>query len=96
MRIVYWRDIPAQVVVKTGRKSARRELPARFIEAIDMCAMRSGATGTDDYLSEWRRGEPIKVDNDLDGEADKALARIIAEYGGQRLTRLVQQGGTEE
>ena len=28
--IVYWRDIPAQVIVKQGRTSAKRELAARF------------------------------------------------------------------
>ena len=41
--IVYWRDIPAQVIVKKGRQNAKRELPLRFTEAIDMCAMRIGA-----------------------------------------------------
>ena len=34
--IVYWRDIPAQVIVKKGRTSAKRELTLRFTEAIDM------------------------------------------------------------
>ena len=55
--IVYWRDIPAQVIVKAGRKSAKRELPVRFVQAIDACAMRVGATDTDAYLAEWRRGD---------------------------------------
>ena len=41
--IVYWRDIPAQVIIKRGRASAKRELSLRFTEAIDMCAMRTGA-----------------------------------------------------
>ena len=41
--IVYWRDIPAQVIVKKGRQNAKRELQLRFTEAIDMAAMRSGA-----------------------------------------------------
>ncbi len=54
--IVYWRDIPAQVIIKQGRKSAKRELSLRFTEAIDMCAMRTGAAETDDYLAEWRKG----------------------------------------
>ncbi|TIV10197.1 MAG: hypothetical protein E5W02_20945, partial [Mesorhizobium sp.] len=49
--VVYWRDIPAQVIVKKGRQNAKRELPLRFTEAIDMCAMRTGAGGTDDYLA---------------------------------------------
>ena len=28
--IVYWRDIPAQVIVRKGRRSAKRELPLRL------------------------------------------------------------------
>ena len=57
LTILYWRDIPAQVIAKAGRTSAKRELPLRFTEAIDMAAMRSGAAGTDDYLAAWRRGD---------------------------------------
>lgn len=68
---VYWRDIPAQVIVKKGRTSAKRELSLRFTEAIDMCAMRSGAHETDDYLADWRRGAPESVSDDLEAEADK-------------------------
>ena len=40
--IVYWRDIPAQVIVRQGRTSEKRELPERFIQAIDRAAMRAG------------------------------------------------------
>jgi Virulence factor len=96
LTILYWRDIPAQVIVKAGRKSAKRELPLRFTEAIDMCAMRTGAAGTDDYLAQWRRGDPVPVDNDIESEADNALARIDQEYDKGRLIRLVNQGGTEQ
>lgn len=91
--IVYWRDIPAQVIVKKGRQSAKRELPLRFTEAIDMCAMRVGARDTDAYLAEWRRGDPLPVGDDLDVEADKALAEIDAKYDDQALKALVKQGG---
>ena len=28
--IVYWRDIPAQVIVGKGRRGAKRQLPERF------------------------------------------------------------------
>lgn len=91
--VVYWRDIPAQVIVKKGRASAKRELPLRFTEAIDMCAMRTGAADTDDYLSEWRRGDPIVVGDDLEAEADNAIAAIEAEFTGERLKALVHSGG---
>jgi hypothetical protein len=62
--IVYWRDIPAQVIVKKGRQNAKRELSLRFTEAIDMCAMRTGAGETDAYLAEWRKADPIPVSDD--------------------------------
>lgn len=91
--IVYWRDIPAQIIVRQGRKSAKRELPLRFTEAIDMCAMRTGASETDDYLAEWRRGDPETVSDDLEAEADKAMAAIESDYPRERLAALVKAGG---
>ena len=57
LTILYWRDIPSQVIVKAGRKTAKRELPERFIRAIDAAAMRSGAQSTDAYLADWRRAD---------------------------------------
>ena len=33
--IVYWRDIPAQVIVGKGRHGAKRQLTERFEKAID-------------------------------------------------------------
>lgn len=91
--IVYWRDIPAQVIVKKGRSNAKRELSLRFTEAIDMAAMRSGAAETDDYLAEWRKGDPETVSDDLEAEADKAAAALEAEYDKERLVTLVNAGG---
>lgn len=55
--VLYWRDIPAQVIVRKGRATAKRELPERFSVAIDACAMRVGAKDSDAYLAEWRKGE---------------------------------------
>lgn len=91
--IVYWRDIPAQVIVRKGRQNAKRELPIRFTEAIDMCAMRVGARDSDAYLAEWRRGAPVAVSDDLDAEADKARDAIEAEFDDVRLKALVKAGG---
>lgn len=93
LTIVYWRDIPAQVIVRSGRKTARRELAPRFQEAIDRAAMRSGARESEAYLAEWRRGEPSSCGEDIEAEAEKAAARLEAEYDAQRLDELVACGG---
>jgi hypothetical protein len=95
LTILYWRDIPSQVVVKAGRASAKRELPERFIRAIDAAAMRAGATGTDEYLADWRRGEPVPCGDDLEAEASAAAARIEAEYDNHRLAQLAKHDGRE-
>ena len=93
--VVYWRDIPAQVIIKKGRATAKRELSLRFTEAIDMCAMRTGAAETDDYLAEWRRADPVEVSYDLEAEAEKATAELEAAYDKERLVALVKGGGRE-
>ncbi len=96
LQIVYWRDIPAQVVVKAGRRSvARRELSLRFTEAIDMCAMRSGNADSDEYLAEWRRADPTEVGDDLEMEAEKAADALETEYDKERLVALVKSDGRE-
>jgi hypothetical protein len=93
--IVYWRDIPAQVIVRRGRQNAKRELPLRFTEAIDMCAMRVGARDSDAYLAEWRKGAPVPVSDDLEAEADKALADIDSVYTREKLVQLVKAEGRD-
>ncbi|WP_306120926.1 MULTISPECIES: virulence factor [unclassified Roseitalea] len=91
--IVYWRDIPAQVIVRERRTVARRQLPPRFMQAIDACAMRVGARDSDAYLAQWRKGAPETVSDALDAESERACARIEAEYPRERLARLVGNAG---
>jgi Virulence factor len=91
--VIYWRDIPAQVIVREKRTTEKRELPERFIQAIDRCAMAVGAKDSDAYLAEWRRGDPVPCGDDLAAEADAALVELIATYDDVRLKALVAAGG---
>ena len=95
LTILYWRDIPSQVVVKAGRSSAKRELSERFIRAIDAAAMHAGAKDADAYLAEWRRGEPAACGDDLESEATAAAERLEAEYDTHRLAVLARHDGRE-
>lgn len=90
---VYWRDIPAQVIAKKGRETAKRHLGERFEQAIDRAAMRANLRDTDGYLAEWRRGEPQECGDDLDAEAAALAERLNAEYDEARLKALVMAGG---
>ena len=78
--IVYWRDIPAQVIVGKGRRASKKQLPERFEQAIDRAAMKTGAAGDDAYLAEWRKSNPIEVEGDAEEVAKSEADRINAEY----------------
>lgn len=93
--IVSWRDIPAQVIVKAGRRTAKRPLADRFQKAIDRAAMRAKLRDTDAYLAEWRRTRSGECGDDLEAEADRIAARIDADYPHARLTALVAKGGLD-
>ena len=95
LTVVYWRDIPAQVIARAGGRSrtARRALPDRFQEAIDRAAMRAGLAGSDTYLAEWRRGDPIAGSGDPQAEADALARRLENEFTDERLAALVATGG---
>ena len=91
--VVYWRDIPAQVIVGKGRRGAKRPLPERFEQAIDRAAMKVGAQDTDAYLAEWRKAAPYSVDGDQDAVAEAEAARLDAEYDQERLKLLIGNDG---
>ena len=93
--VVFWRDIPAQVIVQKGRKRERRQLPERFIQAIDRAAMKAGLADSDGYLEQWRKGQPSPCGDDLVAEADKAAAEIEKRYDIQALKILIEQNGWE-
>ena len=91
--IVYWRDIPAQVIVGSGRRAAKMPLPERFEVAIDRCAMRAGARESDAYLAEWRKGEPYLVEGDAADVASGEAARLEAEFSQDTITALIANDG---
>ena len=91
--IVYWRDIPAQVIVGKGRRGSKAPLPERFEQAIDRAAMKIGAKDADAYLSEWRKADPFSVDGDPATIAKSEADRIDVEYDQSRLKTLIDNDG---
>lgn len=89
---VYWRDIPAQVIAKERRDTAKIVLSERFAEAIDKAAMRARMAGTDAYLEQWRR-EVVNCGRDLQAAADEAAAKLEHEFDDAKLEVYVKNGG---
>ncbi len=94
-QIFYWRDIPAQVRVRSEDKKVSRPLAHRFQVAIDEAAMQSGATESGAYLEEWRTSEWQTRDGELESVADGLVAELEARYSGAVVRDLVKQGGYE-
>lgn len=91
--IVYWRDIPAQVIVGKGRRGAKKQLSERFEQAIDRCAMKVGASGSDAYLAEWRKAAPYPVEGERAEIAEAEAAKLEAAYDKARLKALIDKEG---
>jgi hypothetical protein len=89
---VYWRGIPARVIAKTGRRSAKVQLSLRFQRAIDRAAMRAGKGRSDVYLSDWRR-EMATCGDDLDVEARTEADRLEERYTNDDLLALIRAHG---
>ena len=91
---VYWREIPAQVIAKRGRESAKVVLADRFQVAIDRAAMRAGTGSSDHYLADWKR-VPRACGGDLGAEAAREARRLEALFDDVRLERMVKAGGVD-
>jgi hypothetical protein len=76
--VVYWRDIPAQVIVGKGRRGAKAPLPERDSDA---------------YLAEWRKASPYEVAGEDAEVAQSEAARLDATYGPDRLRALIAADG---
>ena len=93
--VISWRDIPAQVIVKRGRESAKVQLSHRFQEAVDRAAMRAGKGSSDAYLADWARSAPRPCGDDLQAEASAEAERLEAKFTDEDLERLVRSKGVD-
>jgi hypothetical protein len=91
--IVYWRDIPAQVIVGKGRRGSKRQLEERFEQAIDRAAMKVNAKDSDAYLAEWRKAAPYALEGEAGEVAEAEAKRLEAEYDQDRLKTLIANDG---
>lgn len=92
--LIYWRDIPSQVIAQRGRKREKVMLTHRFQEAIDRAAMRAGKGSSDAYMEEWRRDTSmVEVDSDLREFAESEAARLESEFSDDQLTQLIRSHG---
>jgi len=89
---IYWRDIPAQVVGREGRRNVKKVLASRFAEAIDRAAMRAGRGSSDAYLADWRR-ESEEVSGNLEQQVQERVDLLENQFDDEFLESVVKAGG---
>ena len=92
LTIVFWRDIPAQLLIGSGRKALKLKLSDKFEKAIDRCAMKIGAKDSESYLKDWhKRTVPLQSigPNAIELEAE----RLEQDYDTEKLKALILNNG---
>lgn len=95
LTVIWWRDIPAQVIAKDRRRASKVVLHPRFQVAIDKAAEKAGKKSMDDYIGEWRKVQRDCGD-DLEAAANAEATRLEADHPKQVLERLIASGGVTD
>lgn len=91
--VIKWRDIPAQINAKEGRRREKVLLAERFQEAIDMAAMKGGAAETDAYLNDWCDEKISSQAPDLATAIATVKSQIESEFTQEVLAAYIQNSG---
>ena len=95
LSIIWWRDIPAQVVAKDARRSSKVVLHPRFQVAIDKAANRAGKREYNSYIAEWHKTQR-PCGHDLEAEVKAESERLETSYTKHHLAELIQSGGVAD
>jgi hypothetical protein len=95
LTVIWWRDIPAQVIARDGRRASKIVLHPRFQVAIDRAAVQSDRREMNAYIAEWRK-EQHRCGDDLEREAREEVDRLESRYTKERLNEVVAAGGVDD
>ena len=79
-KVLYWKDIPAQVKVYEGKRSISARMPDRFQEEIDQIAMEEGLEQSGAYLDEWQWTEKLDRPGDAQSVLNDLLRELESDY----------------
>jgi len=95
LKIVYWNDIPGQVVVREGRRSTRIRLSPRFMKAIARASSRLKKQNKDALFEPWRDvDQPFT--GDIKEQAKNLVRQLEEEYSEAVLDKLIRTSGKDE
>ena len=83
LKIVFWRDIPGQVVIRENRRSTRLRLSPKFMKAIERAAYRLKKKQKDVWFDPWH-----DVEQPFTGEISEQ-GRLLVEHIEQQYSETV-------
>jgi hypothetical protein len=92
LTVMYWRDIPSQVIAQEGRTRHSAMLSQRFQEAIDSAAIYAGKTEAGAYMDHWRK-EVLECSENLQAETEKKAGELEAAFSDEELRLLIKSKG---
>jgi len=74
-KVLYWQEVPSQVMAEDGQDEVNIPMPPSFMELVDRLAMQRGLQGSDDFLAQWHWSD----EEERDGTAQEVAAAVVAE-----------------
>jgi hypothetical protein len=94
LTVMYWCDIPSQVIAQEGRTRHSVMLSQRFQEAIDSAAIYAGKTEAGAYMDYWRK-EVFECGDNLQEAAEKKAGELEAAFTDEQLRQLIKSKGVK-
>ena len=95
LKIVYWRDIPGQVVVRQGGRSTRLRLPLRFMKAIERAGYRLKKKQQDALFEPWHDvTQPFN--GNVREQAQQLVQQLEEQYTEEVLEVLIRDSGIDK
>lgn len=95
LKIVYWRDIPGQVVIRKAGRSTRIRLSARFMRAIERAGYRLKKKQQDALFEPWH-DVTHPFDGDVNLQARQLVQQLEERYTDTVLETLIRANGVDE
>lgn len=93
LKIIKWRDIPAQVNGTSGDEKIQVELPPRFQKAIDRAAMVAGLKDANSYVAEMGAESRPARGQDLQADVKTLVDELETAFPLEVLNEFVRTGG---
>ena len=96
LKIVYWRDIPGQVVYKENRRNTRLRLSRRFMKAIERAAYRLKKQNKDALFEPWHDVAQVVCGGNVREQAEQLVRQLEEQYSEAVLDELIRASGKAE